>query len=231
MVQVAEPAKTDALTFEGPWTLPRCAFVTMYDAAAKLIYGPPSTSAHHVIDSWKSVPGRFPSYLVEHVTGVEERRPCRSALGRRQCGAWCDRLDLAMMDPWPAGLRQPQDHFDDSALICRQLTFIRAAQSEHGYARPIEGLIVTFDLDPIKVIDIEDHGAVPLPPTAGNFAEKFMFDKNNQPAGSTFHDDVKPIEITQPEGPASPLPARKCSGRSGLCESASIRTRASSCTR
>ena len=79
---------------------------------------------------------------------------------------------------------------------------MRAAPSEHGYARPVEGLIVTFDLDKMEVIDIEDHGVVPLPPTAGNYAEKFMFDPNNRPAFTQFRDDVKPIEITQPDGPS-----------------------------
>ena len=49
------------------------------------------------------------------------------------------------------------DHYDNSPLICRPLTFMRAAPSEHGYARPVEGLIVTFDLDNMVVVDIEDH--------------------------------------------------------------------------
>ena len=107
-----------------------------------------------------------------------------------------------MIDPWPAGYYGAQDHYDNSPLVCRPLTFMRAAPSEHGYARPVEGLIVTFDLDAMKVIDVEDHGVVPLPPTAGNYDAKFMFDENNRPAFTKFRDDVKPIEITQPDGPS-----------------------------
>ena len=99
-------------------------------------------------------------------------------------------------------LLRSEDHYDNSALICRPLTFMRAAPSEHGYARPVEGVIVTFDLDSMEVIDVEDHGVVPMPPTAGNYAEKFMFDPNNRPAFTEFRSDVKPIEITQPEGPS-----------------------------
>ncbi len=40
---------------------------------------------------------------------------------------------------------------------------------------------------------------MPLPPAAGNYAEQFMFDEKNRPAFSKFRDDVKPIEITQPD--------------------------------
>ena len=74
-----------------------------------------------------------------------------------------------MIDPWPAGYYGAQDHYDNSPLICRPLTFMRAAPSEHGYARPVEGVIVTVDLDAMKVLEVADHGVVPLPPTAGNY--------------------------------------------------------------
>ena len=180
MIQLAEPGKTPELTFEGMET-PRRAFVTMYDGAAKLIYEAVVDLGARVIDAWKAVPGRFPSYLVEHMTGVEEvvRADPRWQEAMRKRGV--TDFDLAMIDPWPAGYYGSQDHYDNSPLVCRPLTFMRAAPSEHGYARPVEGLIVTFDLDAMKVIDIEDHGVVPLPPTAGNYAEKFMFDEQ-QPA-------------------------------------------------
>ncbi|OAN39684.1 primary-amine oxidase [Mycolicibacterium iranicum] len=202
MIQLAEPAKTEVLTFPAGVEVPRCAFITMYDAAAKMIYEAVVDLTARVIESWTPIPGRFPSYLVEHMTGVEEkvREDPRWQEAMRKRGV--TDFSLAMIDPWPAGYYGAQDHHDNSPLICRPLTFMRAAPSEHGYARPVEGLIVTFDLDNMRVIDIEDHGVVPLPPTAGNYSEKFMFDPNNRPAFTQFRDDVKPIEITQPDGPS-----------------------------
>ena len=101
------------------------------------------------------------------MTGVEEkvREDPRWQEAMRKRGV--TDFSLAMIDPWPAGYYGAQDHYDNSPLICRPLTFMRAAPSEHGYARPVEGLIVTFDLDTMEVIDIEDHGVVPLPPHGG----------------------------------------------------------------
>ncbi|MCW2732992.1 MAG: hypothetical protein JWR13_3808 [Mycobacterium sp.] len=201
MIQLAEPAKTAELTFSGA-DVPRCAFATMYDAAAKLVYEAVVDLGASMIESWKSIPGRFPSYLVEHMTGVEEkvREDPRWQEAMRKRGI--TDFSLAMIDPWPAGYYGQGDHYDNSPLICRPLTFMRAAPSEHGYARPVEGLIVTFDLDNMAIIDIEDHGVVPMPPTAGNYDQRFMFDPNNRPAFTEFRSDVKPIEITQPEGPS-----------------------------
>ena len=76
--------------------------------------------------------------------------------------------------------------------------------SEHGYARPVEGLIVTFDLDAMKVIDVEDHGVVPLPPTAGNYDAKFMFDENNRPAFTSSATTSNRSRSPSPTGRVSP---------------------------
>ncbi|MFA7512962.1 MAG: tyramine oxidase, partial [Mycolicibacterium vanbaalenii] len=202
MIQLAEPAKTASLTFVGEQDVPRRAFLTMYDAAAKLIYEAVVDLGARVIESWTPVPGRFPSYLVEHMTGVEEkvREDPRWQEAMRKRGV--TDFSLAMIDPWPAGYYGAQDHYDNSPLICRPLTFVRAAPSENGYARPVEGLIVTFDLDTMTVLDVEDHGAVRLPAKGGNYSEQFMFSPDNRPAFSGFRDDVKTIEITQPDGPS-----------------------------
>ena len=181
MIQLAEPDKTPELTFDGAMSVPRRAFVTLYDTAAKALYEAVVDLGARVIDSWKPVPGRFPSYLVECMTGVEEkvREDPRWQEAMRKRGV--TDFDLAMIDPWPAGYYGPQDHYDNSPLICRPLTFMRAAASEHGYARPVEGLIVTFDLGAMEVLDIEDHGVVPLPPTAGQLRREVHV-RREQPA-------------------------------------------------
>lgn len=194
MIQLAEPAKTAELSFEG-LDVPRCAFATMYDGAAKMVYEGVVDLGARVIESWKAIPGRFPSYLVEHMTGVEEkvREDPRWQEAMRKRGV--TDFNLAMIDPWPAGYYGQSDHYDNSPLICRPLTFMRAAPSEHGYARPVEGLIVTFDLDAMEIIDIEDHGVIPLPPKAGNYDPRFMFDEDNRPAFTEFRDGVKPSTL------------------------------------
>lgn len=85
MIQLAEPAKTAELTFAGV-DVPRCAFAIMYDAAAKLVYEAVVDLGASMIESWKAIPGRFPSYLVEHMTGVEDKVR-RTPGGRRRCAS------------------------------------------------------------------------------------------------------------------------------------------------
>ncbi|MGD9516482.1 MAG: tyramine oxidase, partial [Mycolicibacterium sp.] len=103
MIQLAEPAKTASLTFVGEQDVPRRAFLTMYDAAAKLIYEAVVDLGARVIESWTPVPGRFPSYLVEHMTGVEEKVREDPRWQEAMCKRGVTDFSLAMIDPWPAG--------------------------------------------------------------------------------------------------------------------------------
>ena len=110
-------------------------------------------------------------------------------------------FSLAMLDPWAASFTVDEDH-PSKRRICRPLTWVRSEPGEHGYARPVEGLIATVDLDAMEVIDVIDHGVVPLPPQPGNYVPELMMREGNVPAFDRLRDDVKPIEITQPEGPS-----------------------------
>ena len=75
---------------------------------------------------------RFPSYLAEHMDGTEAviREDPRWQDAMRKRGI--TDFSLAMIDAWPSGYYGAQDHFSNSPLICRPLTFMRTAPSEHG---------------------------------------------------------------------------------------------------
>src|SRR5260370_7458422 len=64
---------------------------------------------------------------------------------------------------------------------------------ENGYAHPIEGVRAIVDLNRMEVVRIEDDGVIPLPPEPGNYSGE---------AVGTMRTDLKPVEITQPEGPS-----------------------------
>jgi primary-amine oxidase len=96
-----------------------------------------------------------------------------------------------MVDIWSAGNYGAAE--EQSMRLARPLCFLRSAPGENGYARPIEGLKPVVDLNTMKVIRVEDHGYWPLPPGSANYAASMV---------SEFRTDIKPIEITQPEGPS-----------------------------
>lgn len=200
-ITLDEPEKPACLVFDTTEPPDRRAFVVLYDRAQHLLSEAIVDLATDRLVSVEAVPGRMPVFIDSDLMAAEQVIRAdprwREALRRRGI----DDPDLAMIDVWPSGYTGPADDPRSAPLLCRPLTFMRSAPGEHGYARPVEGLIVTFDLDAMRVLEVADHGIVPLPPTAGNYQDEWMFSPDNRPAFQGPRTDVKPIAITQPDGP------------------------------
>jgi primary-amine oxidase len=99
--------------------------------------------------------------------------------------------DLVQIDPWPAG--SFGDAHEDGRRISRCIAFLRESKTDNGYARPIEGLIAFVDHGSNTVLEVVDHGVVPLPPERASYLPEDV---------GPMRTDLKPLEITQPDGPS-----------------------------
>ena len=96
-------------------------------------------------------------------------------------------VDLVMVDSWSVGLFE-----EPGRRVARALSWLRSdLTGDNGYARPIGGLIALVDLNTMQVVRIDDHGALPVPDAPGDY-------RNG--GGRPYRDDLRPIEVTQPEG-------------------------------
>src|SRR4051812_40520087 len=91
------------------------------------------------------------------------------------------------IDPWPAGSFGYDAETD--RRIARCISFLRETPEDNGYAHPIEGVIVHFDLGRNEVIEVIDHGVTALPTQHARY-----FPADHEP----LRDALKPLEITQP---------------------------------
>lgn len=87
-----------------------------------------------------------------------------------------------------------------SRRLGRPLIFCRTESDcplENGYARPVEGIHVLVDMRHMQVIEFEDRNFVPLPPPdpLRNYTAASS-------RGGVDRTDIKPLLITQPEGPS-----------------------------
>ncbi|MDT4970692.1 MAG: primary-amine oxidase [Pseudonocardiales bacterium] len=202
MISLAEPPKPADLEFDPTLAPDRTALVITYDRAAGLIHEAVVSLTSRTVLSATPVPDRFPSFLMEDMFAIEDlvRADPRWQDAMRKRGV--TDFSLAMIDPWPSGFVLPSDDPKVGPRRCRPLTWMRAAPSEHGYARPIENLLVTVDMDAMVVTDVQDLGVVPIPKHPGNYSPELMFDPMNRPAFTELRTDLKPLSITQPEGPS-----------------------------
>ena len=101
---------------------------------------------------------------------------------------------LVMVDIWSAGNYGSEE--DRTRRLTRPLCFLRSDPADNGYAHPIEGIRPVVDLNLMKVIRVEEHGVWPLPPNPGNYSTEKI---------KQHRTDIKPLVITQPEGPSFSL--------------------------
>jgi primary-amine oxidase len=197
-VTLHEPPKSAVQAGEA---VPREAFVVLYERSERKTYEAVVSLTDETVVSWRHIEG------VQSPITFEEFMACEAAVqadpgwqeAMRKRGI--EDFSLAMIDPWAAGYTGEEDAAT-ARRILRPLTWVRSEPGEHGYARPIEGLDVEFDLNAMAVVAVHDYGVVPLPPKSGNYDARRMADPNNVPHVPSQRTDLKPIEITQPEGPS-----------------------------
>ncbi|HXW36130.1 MAG TPA: hypothetical protein VEJ87_16260, partial [Acidimicrobiales bacterium] len=140
---------------------------------------------------WRKVTGVRPALLFEEaiiaIAVLTESPEWQAAMRKRGITD----LDCVQIDPWPAG-NFGLAH-EDERRICRCLSYVREGPEDNGYARPVEGVIAFVDMGRGEVLEVQDHGVVPLPPESGSYLPE------DQPSLRT---DLRPLEIIQPEGPS-----------------------------
>jgi len=199
-----EPAKPDVLGFREGDPLERQAFVLIRDRRARTNYESVVSITDRAVVSWKEVPGVQPPITLDEFFECERMVQANPAWQASMKKRGVNDFSLAMVDPWSAGHYGPTD--DPTRRLVRALTWIRTDELDNGYARPIEGVITLVDLDRMEVVEVEDHGVVPLPTRDGNYTAEAIGSPRNVPhfpAGQRA--DLRRLEINQPEGPSFEL--------------------------
>ena len=198
-VALAEPLRA---ALSGPGAdhpVERAAFVVLIDRDARKVYEAVVSLTQGRVVSWTHVPGVQPAIVLDEFFECEAavRADPGWQAAMRQRGI--TDFSLAMVDPWSAGNFGIED--EKGRRLSRTLTWVRRSPTDNGYARPVANLVAIVDLDEMKVIAIEDHGVVPLPPEDANYSPDV--------AGS--RPDLRPLEIRQPEGPSFALDGHELS--------------------
>lgn len=167
---------------------------TAYDAVVNLTAG--------VVVSVIAAPaGSQPTMSIDEQAECEQAvlaSPAFKAALKKHYGI--EDTSLVMADIWSAGNYGTEE--DRSRRLARPLCFLRSDPTDNGYARPIEGIRPVVDLNLMEVIRVEEYGEWALPPEPGNYSASRVSD---------FRRDIKPLAITQDEGPSFVLDGRQMS--------------------
>jgi primary-amine oxidase len=136
-------------------------------------------------------PGVEPAMTVEEFERIEaavRRAPEFLAALRRRGIADVSTVDV---DPVSAGAYDTPEE-QGERRYARVLAYVRPSPGGNAYARPIEGVFGLVDVHSGELVHFEDRDPVPLPAGDGEFRADHV----------TLRDDVRPIHISQPEGPS-----------------------------
>ena len=190
-VELKEPIKESVPGRNGNKPAGRDAFMILLDNDTRTTYEAVVALAEGKVRSWTNIPDVQPRLMMDEFfeceNAVKECPEFQAALRKRGI----DDTNLVMVDPWPAGNYGVAE--EDGLRLSFARSWLRVGPNDNGYARPIEGVIAVVDLNEMKVIRVEDHGVVPMPPNDGNYAAEFV---------KEFRSDLKPLDIVQPEGPS-----------------------------
>lgn len=190
-VTLHEPPKQFVLNYKPGDPYAREAELVLVDDEQRAVYEAIVSITEGKVTSWELVPGVQPPVLMDEFFECEQIVKADPGYQEVLRKRGITNVDLVMVDPWSPGYYGPQD--DPANRIIQALSWVRADEKDNGYAHPIEGLLTFVDMNARKVIRIEDYEDVPLPPEPGNYTAD---------AVGKLRDDLKPLEIVQPEGPS-----------------------------
>lgn len=197
---LAEPPKAQVLAWQsddGP--LPqRAAFVVVVDQTTGMTYEAVAAvdGTSSTVLTCEAQPGLHAPLLFSEVTSAQDvvNDPMvKEALA----GRGVTDLSTVSVEPWPSGhFGRPYD--GTGRRLSRCVFYVQEKPEDQLWARPIQGLVVVIDRDTNEVVDLLDEGdGVPIPSHDGRFDPEGV-----EAAGMALRNDVKPLHITQPDGPS-----------------------------
>ena len=190
-VELREPPKDSVVSRNGHEPAGREAIIILLDNDSGATHEAVVSLTEGRLASWTHIPGVQPRIMLDEFfeceNAVKESEEFKAALRKRGIND----TSMVMVDPWPAGNYGVAE--EEGMRLSFARSWLKTSPNDNGYARPIEGVIAVVDLNNMKVVRVEDHGVVPMPPNDCNYAAEFV---------KEFRTDLKPLEILQPEGPS-----------------------------
>ena len=200
-IELRYPDRDAVREWDGAGRLPRRAFVCIYDTHSGTVREClVDLDAGNLIDA-TIIPLARTAVVLDDIIGcvesVVQDQDFIAAMARR---GFTD-LSNVQVDPFSAGNFGLDG--EDGHRIVHCFVYNRNGPFDNGYAHPVEGLNVIYDLNQGKVLEVLDRTMVEVPAEERNYAIR-----HDRIAAMT-RDDLKAIAITQPDGPSFTVAGNK----------------------
>ncbi|MDC3727529.1 tyramine oxidase [Rhodococcus rhodochrous] len=141
------------------------------------------------IRDWRAIDPRRPGITSEEARAAaqacRENPEFRAALAKRGITD----VSLVMVDAESMGGFVPDEYKD--RRVTWGTVWHRVDEDDNGYARPVQGVVPIIDMQTMEVLEVEDHGVVPISEETGNY-DNGLWEPDRE--------GLAPLEVVQPEG-------------------------------
>ncbi|MFM2063737.1 MAG: hypothetical protein RLZZ507_3408 [Cyanobacteriota bacterium] len=189
MIKLQEPDKKEVLNFQTGQKFPRQVFLQIYERELNKTFTGTVELTTKTLTSWQEIPDVQPAILpldYEIAKDVVKADPrWQKAMIKRGIKDF----NQVQISCWGAGILSKEEAKNGHRL-CRVLSYYQGKHWNY-FSRPIEGILVTVDLNKEEVSSFVDNGVIPIS------QENWDYDIQ---AFSTLTPPPKPLKIIQPEG-------------------------------
>ena len=191
-IELREPSKETVRAFTPGDPIAREAEVICWNREDAQAYKARVALGSESVVHWEHRPGEQPNMTADEFgeCDVAMRRHPRviEALAARGITD----MDSVLIDTWAYGAHLLPEPYDDRRLGWADVWY-RAQPGGSPYAHPVTGLHLIVDLNRMELLEVEDTHRVDEPRTMGEYLPRLV-------PGLRQRDDLRPLEITQPEG-------------------------------
>ena len=205
-IELAEPSKAALAAYAADGTVPdRAAIVVCLNSGENTTFKALVSLTSDAVVAFDHIPDAQPNFTVdefEECDRVLRAHPdVQAALAQRGITD----LDKVFMDTWTYGGAVIPEEYRGRRLGWSD-TWIRDSDGSNPYANPVVGLHCVIDVNTMELLRIEDTGGFEQPEVMGEYVPRHIPERIRE----TFNrPPLKPLEITQPEGPSFTLEGNK----------------------
>jgi hypothetical protein len=193
-VKLSEPSKSFLQNWSPGQPFPRKSFANVFDRSANKLYEAVVDLRTNTLESFTQKAGAQPAvFFTEYENAdklVRSYAPWKKAMTDRGLNP----KDV-YIDTWAGG--DTSNAAPAGTRILKAISFYRGALP-NPYDRPIEGVVVTMDMNALKVVDFVDSGNRPV-------------DTTTTGSSSTQRTGLKQLVVEQPDGPSFTFDGRDVS--------------------
>lgn len=188
-IELKEPSK-EILGARDP--VPREALVVCWNRGDGQAYKAVVSLSEDRVASWEPRPGEQPNITVDEWHECNEALHVESRAAEALAARGVTDLEKVLFDVWAYGGSLIAERYRGRRVGWVDVWY-RNSEDSNPYANPVGGLKFVVDLNRMELLEIEDGYAVDEPEIMGEYLPKHIPRMRQR-------DDLKPLEIAQPEG-------------------------------